>query len=305
MADPDVSVIIPLYRSGRTLPGCLRALASQTCTDFEIVLVDSSPDASAGHLATELLPRARYVHVSRRLNSQSARNRGAELARGHILVFTDPDIYPPPDWLRQMLEAHRRLGAVILGPIACHGRRWIDWGAHLCKFSICLPGGCERKLELGWSGNFLVRRDRFQAVGGWAADWVQGDSVSSNRLLRLGEALWLVPRALVYHDHANVRLSEMLAERYQRGREFGGLEKSGLLSRESGPHPPRPRHALPWMALRYAAGLLRVAGRALRAGYGLQLVWALPLVVLGVGAWYTGIAVAYRDGERGRTAVEP
>ena len=37
---PAVSIVIPAYRSDRTVAACLAALARQSCRDYEVVLVD-------------------------------------------------------------------------------------------------------------------------------------------------------------------------------------------------------------------------------------------------------------------------
>ena len=90
---PRVSVVFPAYRSEQTVGGCLAALRRQTFADFETVLVDSAPGAGSAAVAARGFPEVR-VHVSeRRLLPHAARNLGVTLARGDLLVFSDPDTY--------------------------------------------------------------------------------------------------------------------------------------------------------------------------------------------------------------------
>src|SRR5579864_3689500 len=99
----SVSIIIPTFNGGARIADCLGALVKQTAgRDAEIVVVnDGSTDNTADVVA-------RYTGV--RLVSQSnagpaaARNRGALEARGTIILFTDDDCVPMPDWLDGMLE---------------------------------------------------------------------------------------------------------------------------------------------------------------------------------------------------------
>lgn len=286
-----VSVIVPAYESERTLGGCLAALRAQTHRDFELVVVDSSPSDGAGALVAREFPEARYVRSPVRLGSQAARNEGARRARGDLLVFTDPDIYPPEDWLARLV-AESRDRDVVLGAIACHGERWLDRGAHLSKFWICLPGGPAREVPFGWSGNVAVSRQAFEALGGWDAAFVQGDTVFTDRLRRAGHVLWFVPGLVVRHDHGGLTLGEFLRERYRRGKEFAAMEADGALGEERCVEPITPasvaRLALV-LPLRIAGSLRRISGAARDAGLARDLLATAPLVLLGVAAWYGGI----------------
>ena len=73
---------------------------------FEILLVDN--DAGAPPPALALPGNARLLACAAP-GSYAARNAGAAEARGAWLVFTDADCRVPPDWLRTLTDAYRKL----------------------------------------------------------------------------------------------------------------------------------------------------------------------------------------------------
>ncbi len=296
MTAPLVSIIIPAYESDGTLAACLHAIRAQLWQDFEVIVVDSSLVDRARPIVAAIYPAATYVHSRVRLLPQAARNHGARHARGELLVFTDPDIYPPPHWLGTLVAAWRRGHAIVLGSIACHGNRWLDRGAHLCAFAICLPGGEAREVPLGWSGNILITRPVFNSAGGWEAGHVQGDSVFTARLRAAGHGLWFEPNAVVFHDHAGLTLRRFWGVRRSRGAEFAAIELAGSLGSSPWGTAITPLRLVPTLALLP----LRVVHRALhvfRAARDARLtgdyVRTLPVVVLGLCAWYLGMGQTY------------
>jgi GT2 family glycosyltransferase len=288
-ASPAVSVVIPAYNSHATIVQCLEALGGQTFRDFEAIVVDSGPDETTARTVPARFPWVRYVRSGRRLLPHAARNRGVALARGEWLVFTDPDIYASPDWLDRLLAAGRARDAVIVGALACHGRRWLDVGIHLCKFGAWLPDGAGRPTHMSPTANMLMRRQDFDAAGGFSGDGMLDDVAMSRRLRERGRQLWFEPRAVVAHHHLQ-GLADFMRERYTRGQAYGQLRIGWYEGR--------------WLSLLtlFAATvapvrLARVTGlaalQAWRAGQITSFVATLPLLFAGHAAALAGEAVAY------------
>jgi GT2 family glycosyltransferase len=284
---PAVSVILPAYHSAGTIAGCLEALARQTFRDFETIVVDSSPDGATADLVAARFPWVRFERSQRRLLPHAARNRGVAMAHGEILVFSDPDVYPRPDWLERLVRTHREAGEVVVGAIACHGRRWRDQGIHLCKFSKWLPGGPPRTVDMGPTANLLLTRADFLAAGGFAREEMLGDVSLSWRLRENGRALLFAPDAVVEHHHLQT-VRSFLRERYTRGEMYGAL-RAGRTGRGA---------AVIYLLasvlpVRLPRILALVAGQAVRAGQAGRYVSTFPLIVLGHTASLAGEAVAW------------
>jgi GT2 family glycosyltransferase len=108
----QVSFVIPLFNC---LPLTQAMVASLRATlppglDHEIILVDDgSTDGTRAWLATLAAP-FRVVLNERNLGYAESNNRGADLARGEILVLLNNDLVLLPGWLEPMLDAFHALG---------------------------------------------------------------------------------------------------------------------------------------------------------------------------------------------------
>lgn len=289
VARPVLSVIIPAYNSHDTLAGCLESLERQSFRDFEAVIVDSGPDGTSQRIAAERFPWVRFERSPRRLLPHAARNRGVELARADLLVFTDPDCYAHPDWLSRLLAAHQGTGGVVVGALACHGGRWADQGIHLCKFSKWLPGGPPRTVDMSPTANMLIRRRDFALAGGLPGEEMLGDVTLSRELRSGGRELHFEPRAVVEHHHVQ-SLKDFLRERYTRGRMFADLRCGWMGGRRGAMLVYLMVTLLPIRLVRIAA---LVAAHAWGAGQTGRYLATLPLVLAGHGASLAGEAAAY------------
>ena len=104
-SDPDLqaSVIVPAYNAAHVLPRCLDALEQQTLprTAYEIIVVDDGSQDETAAIATAR--GARLLEVEH-AGAAAARNAGVEIAHAPIVVFTDADCEPVPDFLERILE---------------------------------------------------------------------------------------------------------------------------------------------------------------------------------------------------------
>jgi GT2 family glycosyltransferase len=219
MDSPVVSVILPAWCSHETLAACLNSLREQSFRDFEVIVVDSSPSEKTATLISMDFPEVRFQHSARRLWPHAARNVGASLARGRILVFSDPDCRMSKPWLDSLVRAQRQGYSVVGGAVGnlCHG--WFLDGVHLCKYAWWLPGAAAGVRPDLPSANVSYSSALFARIGPFPEDWC-GDTLLAQRALETGATLWFEPSALVEHDHRITRLS-FLRERFQRGYDFG------------------------------------------------------------------------------------
>jgi GT2 family glycosyltransferase len=288
---PEVSIVVPVYLSERTLAGFLDALGRQTFRDFETILVDSGPTSACERVVAARSEPIVYVRSAERLLPQAGRNAGAARARGRRLVFTDPDVYAARDWLERLVAAHRDTGHVIVGALSCHGRVWLDRGIHLCKFSKWLPGGERRPVDMSPTANMLVPKAVFESVGGFHGDMLMGDTTLSRELVRSGRTLLLEPHAVVEHDHAGA-VRPFLRERWGRGVLYGRLRGGWMRERKASLLLLLAASVLP---ARVASNVARCAGHAFRAGEGAAFLATFPVVVLGFSASILGEARGYAE----------
>lgn len=102
-----ISIIIPVYKSEKTLARCIESILSQSYRELEIIMVVDGPPDASGILADRMAlmdERIRVIH-QRNEGVSAARNRGIKAAVGDYVQFVDSDDYLEPDACREMLGA--------------------------------------------------------------------------------------------------------------------------------------------------------------------------------------------------------
>ena len=82
---PKVSVIVPVYNGAATLVSCLRAIESSDYANYECLVVNDGSTDNTLALAQQFTVRLVQVENGPR-GPAHARNRGAEVAQGDILI---------------------------------------------------------------------------------------------------------------------------------------------------------------------------------------------------------------------------
>jgi hypothetical protein len=323
-----VSVVVPARDEAGRVGGCVAALLAQDAAVVEVVVVD---DGSRDGTAAEAAAAGARVEAASPpgpdvAGKAAACAHGAGLATaGRWLAFVDADVVLAPEALSRLLAACRAGGAAAASPLARQATR--TWWEELLLPDLGLQ--VAERLDLDavadpdrpdafLSGQcLLVRRDAYEAVGGFAA--VAGSLV---------EDVALAGRLKAAGHRLDVRLAPDLAAVRMYGR-FGdlweGLAKNlaevwgagpGSLARQAAralagvapwlalaarPGPPARRVAL-------AGGLLQLtvrAGGRLVAGADPRLAVAYPLADLVLLAVYADSARRRRTGApltwKGRT----
>jgi glycosyltransferase involved in cell wall biosynthesis len=86
---PLVTVIITAYNHARYLQDAIESVLSQTCSNFEIIVVDDGSTDNTREVAT-CYPEVKYIWQENR-GLSAARNTGIINSRGTYLVFLDAD----------------------------------------------------------------------------------------------------------------------------------------------------------------------------------------------------------------------
>ena len=221
---PRVSVIVPVRNRRDLLRRTLDALARQTLTDHEVVVVDDGSTDGSGDEARADAANGRPVRLLEGGGggAVAARAAGVAAARAPVLAFTDSDCEPEPDWLAAGIAA-------------------IDAGADVVQ-GLTRPARRARPLERTvWSTfddglfatcNVFYRRDAFDRAGGFdhAAGERLGfrpgsrlrdlgfgeDTLLGWRVRRAGRAAF-APDAVVHHHVFGVDLGDTIRRTWTVG----------------------------------------------------------------------------------------
>ena len=197
---PEISVIIPALNEEKYIEHSLGGLGRQTFRNFETIVVDGGSHDRTVRIASG---RARIV-VERKKGPAAARNAGAAVARGKILVFLDADTRPSPRLLETFANAFESMQIVAAtGPILPleKTRRTVGAGYRFVsvlfvRFSILVG------MPSIVGANFAVRRKEFMKEKGFNESMLTYEDWDlSMRLRKLGRICFL-KKAVV---HTSVR----------------------------------------------------------------------------------------------------
>lgn len=216
----DVSVIMAARDAQGTIHEQLEALCRQTTTrDWELIVVDdASVDATVRIVEsyTDRVPSLRVVS-GRGKGPGSARNLGATVATGRVLLFTDADDVVADGWLERLASG---LGdADLVGGV-------IDHEVLNTPMTIGARGQSRQNqptAEFGrWprtgAANLGIRADVFERGAGFDEDLVRGEDTDlCIRLQVQGYRFGFVEDAVVFCRHRTDLLGNLI-QVYRSGR---------------------------------------------------------------------------------------
>ncbi len=226
------SVIIPAFNSANRLSDCLEALENQTCPRdlYEIIVVDDgSRDDTA--LAAKRF-NVRYRHQENR-GPAAARNNGAGMAEGDIVLFTDDDCAPDKNWIAEMTSSLEAEGVVgVKGAYrTAQGALWARFAQ--AEFEDRYRRLRKRKyIDMVDTHAAGYKKDVFLAMGGFDESFPvpnNEDVDLSYRMSVHGHKMVFNPNAVVRHaDHPDT------AARYMKLKFWRGYWRMVVYGRYTG-----------------------------------------------------------------------
>jgi glycosyltransferase involved in cell wall biosynthesis len=200
---------------------CLESVQHQALEEFELLLVDNSPDAELRSrieaFNTGARIPARYVPEPR-LGLHNARHAGARAASGDVLVFTDDDAIFDSRWLAayaNAFEAHSEMAAAggpVLPDWEAPPPTWLAalMQADPTMFPVLSLLNLSTEFQLTRDGiffgvNMAIRRQALFAAGGFNPEifgdrWLgDGETGLNRKLWARGHMIGYVPDAVVHH----------------------------------------------------------------------------------------------------------
>lgn len=235
MAQPSVSVLMPMRNAQAFVREALLSILSQDYSDLEVVVIDDgSTDRSRAVVESLGDPRVRVLNGPQR-GISAAFNCALQAAQGAIIMRCDADDrYPPGRLAHQVafLDRSPEYGAV------CGAYRSIDDGGRLAA-DLCThepAGEITQRLLAGETlthlCTFAIRREALVAIGGCREAFETAEDIDLQ--LRLAEQTrvyfdvrstydYRLHHTSITHRQADVRRSyyEDLARRCRRERAQG------------------------------------------------------------------------------------
>ena len=184
MEKPKISIVVPTLNSYKYLLTTINSVlaAIEYYGNADLTVVDNgSSDGSWELLSSRYSSRATVLQM-KRVTISTLRNRGASLSSGENLSFIDADCLVAPDYFDQAIRvlAETRADAVGCRYTLPNCPRWVEetWEKSHAR-------GGDGAVKYLPSGNFIVSRKAFNAVGGFDEALVTGEDTEICQRLRI------------------------------------------------------------------------------------------------------------------------
>ena len=219
----DFSIIIPTYNRPAQLERCLDSLAqlNYPASAVEVIVVDDGSTVSYEKVRSKH-PETRWLRVENG-GPANARNRGADIAKGRWLGFTDDDCQPDTEWLNTFREVFELDQNVLLGGStpALPNSSTYDQVSQFVTYLVYLHYNRDAKDSSFFaSNNIAVSRELFVKVGGFDCTHTKNaaeDRTFCNVVKSSGYPLKWIEEAIVYH-HPQLTLSRYTKMYFRYGR---------------------------------------------------------------------------------------
>lgn len=229
MKPPIVSVIVPVHNGMSVLPTCLKALQQQDYPPeaWEVIVVDDgSTDETCALVESTAVnwteqgncPVLRLIRQEW-CGAGAARNRGVDAAQAAIILFTDADCEPLPNWICALLEPFEdpHIAAVA--------------GGYLTKQTSLVAQLAQAEFEdryrffsqhtsvdAAFTHSAAFRREIFLHIAGFDERMPNnGDDLElSYRLILSGYQILFAPKGRVFHLHPET-LAAYVRKKFGRG----------------------------------------------------------------------------------------
>jgi GT2 family glycosyltransferase len=190
LADPDASVVIPVFNRARLLDNVLGGLARQrTSSSFDVTVVDDGSDEDIETVVSAWSTDLDVAYLRQERDGRGAgraRNLGASRSHGQVLFFLDADCIPDPRYIEGHLALHRKAVNLVVTASRRHIDRAVSHG-DLDRFEDLLEeagveGGTDAESILpdDWRRVFF-RRNQALMLGDAAFRAVAGGLMSVHR----------------------------------------------------------------------------------------------------------------------------
>lgn len=187
-----LSLIVPAHNEAALIGDTLRILrasADALGEPYELIVVDDASDDRTPDIARFM--GATVVAIDRR-QIAAARNAGAKASRGNVLVFVDADTHVSATTLHGALSAIRD-GAVGGGARLVADPSTPRWLARTAIFTAAFM-----RIMRWAAGCFVfVRRDAFEAVGGFDERYYVTEEIVLSRALKKRGRMVIVAEPVV------------------------------------------------------------------------------------------------------------
>ena len=215
-----VSIVISTYNSADEIKKCIKGLEGQSFPRerYEIIVIDDGSTDNTGVIAKD---HDILYYFQENKGPASARNKGVELAKGDIVLFTDADCIPDKNWIEEMVSPFKN--PEIAGVKGAYKNKQKSLWARFAQIEFCERYKLLLKNEYidfvdTYSAGY--RKDLFLSLGGFDTSFPvpnNEDTDFSYRISLNGYKMVFNPNAVVWHSGHPDTLKKYMRLKFWRG----------------------------------------------------------------------------------------
>jgi GT2 family glycosyltransferase len=144
---PEISIVVTNWNGAAFLEDCVATLwasAEDAGHPFELLVVDDVSSDGSPEMVEEKFPQVRLLRNPENVGFARTSNRGAEEARGRIVVMMNNDMKVPLEFIARLVAPFYET-CEDPSPLFCVGAKTVQWGNgepnHLCMRAAWRRGG--------------------------------------------------------------------------------------------------------------------------------------------------------------------
>lgn len=201
------SIIVPVFNRPNEVEELLESISKQSLSDFEVIIVEDGSTVKCDEVVQRYQDtlNVKYYYKDNSGPGET-RNYGSGKSNGEYLIILDSDCILPPDYLKNVHdELQNNPCDAFGGPDRAHESFTpVQKAISYAMTSFFTTGGIrggKKKLDKFYprSFNLGIRKDAFDALGGFSKMRFGEDIDLSIRIFDNGYSCRLFPDAWVYH----------------------------------------------------------------------------------------------------------
>lgn len=209
MKKPFFSIIIPARNEEETIEKSIRSILEQSFNDFEIIVSNDGSTDKTESIVNNLIKKDKRIKIINRAKGTSAafaRNKGAAIAKGKILVFLDADTVVNDVFLEKVYDKRNLAEAFMTLNLPVRVNFITKALSGLIGPSIKLPlkDGTiydEKNKDIPGKMFFCIKKEAYDKIGGYNENiFYYEDEEFADNFYKLGFKSVLVKEAKQYFE---------------------------------------------------------------------------------------------------------
>ena len=166
---PYLSIVIPTLNEEEYLPRLLEDLTQQKNTDFEVIVIDSSPNekTKSALFSGEHSFQCFYYSIAKQ-NVAHQKNEGAKYAQGEYIVFLDADSRIEPKFTSHISRATQNNRGLVYRPYTVpDDKEYLEMETLFFIWNIVVELSFLTSTPLGDGGCLVFDKNFFTRIGGF------------------------------------------------------------------------------------------------------------------------------------------